>query len=315
MTATAPPIPEAVAGQLVGESRTSLWRDTLGNILRQRNAVVGLTILTFFVLVAIFADQVATHDPVTVLLGQEEGPKKLAGPCIHALGCPAAQPEHYFGIDQNVRDVFSRVVHGTRISLQIGFLTVGFAIIIGTLIGALSGYAGGKTDNILMRLMDVILAFPALLLAIAIVTVLGTTLLNAQLAIGIVAIPIYARIMRASVLSIKERDYVTASQALGESGGGILFRRILPNALTPLIVQGTLGIAGAVIDVAALSFLGLGAQPPTAEWGSMIGQARNSMFAAPHLVIFPGVALALTVLAFNLLGDGLRDALDPRLNR
>jgi peptide/nickel transport system permease protein len=315
MAATAPPIPEVLAGQMSGEGRTSLWRDTLGNILRQRNAVVGLTILLFFILVAIFADQIAPFDPVAVLLGQEEGAKKLAGPCIHALGCPTAQPEHFFGIDQNVRDVFSRVVHGTRISLQIGFLTVGFAIVIGTLIGAVSGYAGGKTDNILMRLMDVILAFPSLLLAIAIVTVLGTTLINAQLAIGIVAIPIYARIMRASVLSIKERDYVTASHALGESGGGILIRRILPNALTPLIVQGTLGIAGAVIDVAALSFLGLGAQPPTAEWGSMIGQARNSMFAAPHLVIFPGVALALTVLAFNLLGDGLRDALDPRLNR
>ena len=315
MAATAPPIPEVLAGQMGGEGRTSLWRDTLGNILRQRNAVVGLTILLFFILVAIFADQIASFDPVAPLLGVEEGAKKLAGPCIHALGCPAAQPEHFFGIDQNVRDVFSRVVHGTRISLQIGFLTVGFAIVIGTLIGAVSGYAGGKTDNILMRLMDVILAFPSLLLAIAIVTVLGTTLINAQLAIGIVAIPIYARIMRASVLSIKERDYVTASHALGESGGGILIRRILPNALTPLIVQGTLGIAGAVIDVAALSFLGLGAQPPTAEWGSMIGQARNSMFAAPHLVIFPGVALALTVLAFNLLGDGLRDALDPRLNR
>ena len=315
MAATAPPIPEVLAGQMGGEGRTSLWRDTLGNILRQRNAVVGLTILLFFILVAIFAGQIAPFDPTAVLLGQEEGAKKLAGPCIHALGCPATQPEHFFGIDQNVRDVFSRVVHGTRISLQIGFLTVGFAIVIGTLIGAVSGYAGGKTDNILMRLMDVILAFPSLLLAIAIVTVLGTTLINAQLAIGIVAIPIYARIMRASVLSIKERDYVTASHALGESGGGILIRRILPNALTPLIVQGTLGIAGAVIDVAALSFLGLGAQPPTAEWGSMIGQARNSMFAAPHLVIFPGVALALTVLAFNLLGDGLRDALDPRQNR
>jgi ABC-type dipeptide/oligopeptide/nickel transport system permease subunit len=315
MAATAPPIPDVLAGQLSGEGRTSLWRDTLGNILRQRNAVVGLTILIFFIVVAIFAEQIASHDPVAPLLGQEEGAKKLAGPCIHALGCPAAQPEHIFGIDQNVRDVFSRVVHGTRVSLQIGFLTVGFAIVIGTLIGAVSGYFGGATDNILMRLMDVVLAFPALLLAIAIVTVLGTTLINAQLAIGIVAIPIYARIMRASVLSIKERDYVTASQALGESGRGILVRRILPNALTPLIVQGTLGIAGAVIDVAALSFLGLGAQPPTAEWGSMIGQARNSMFAAPHLVIFPGVALALTVLAFNLLGDGLRDALDPRLNR
>jgi ABC-type dipeptide/oligopeptide/nickel transport system permease subunit len=315
MAATAPPVPDILAGQLTGARGASLWRDTLGNVLRQRNAVVGLTILLFFVAVAIFADPISTHDPTTVLLGQEQGAKKLAGPCIHALGCPATQPEHYFGIDQNIRDVFSRVVHGTRVSLQIGFLTVGFAIIIGTLIGAISGYAGGTVDNVFMRLMDVLLAFPSLLLAIAIVTVLGTSLINAQLAIGIVAIPVYARIMRASVLSIKERDYVTASQALGESGGGILFRRIMPNALTPLIVQGTLGIAGAVLDVAALSFLGLGAQPPTAEWGSMIGQARNSMFAAPHLVIFPGVALALTVLAFNLLGDGLRDALDPRLNR
>jgi len=214
-----------------------------------------------------------------------------------------------------VRDVFSRVVHGTRVSLRIGFLTVGFAIVIGGLIGALAGYAGGKLDNLLMRIMDVLLAFPALLLAIAIVTVLGSGLLNAQLAIGIVAIPVYARIMRASVLSIRERDFVTASRALGESSFGLLGRRIIPNALTPLIVQGTLGIAAAVLDVAALSFLGLGAQPPQAEWGSMIGLARNTMFAAPHLVLFPGLALALTVLAFNLLGDGLRDALDPRLNR
>ena len=200
-------------------------------------------------------------------------------------------------------------------SLRIGFLTVGFAIVIGGLIGALAGYAGGKLDNLLMRIMDVLLAFPSLLLAIAIVTVLGSGLLNAQLAIGIVAIPVYARIMRGSVISIRERDFVTASRALGESSFGMLSRRIIPNALTPLIVQGTLGIAAAVLDVAALSFLGLGAQPPQAEWGSMIGLARNTMFAAPHLVLFPGLALALTVLAFNLLGDGLRDALDPRLNR
>jgi ABC-type dipeptide/oligopeptide/nickel transport system permease subunit len=308
-------LPPAAMTATKRDRPASLWRDTLGNILRQRNAAVGLVILAFFVLVAIFADQIATHDPITVLLNDEPGVKKLTAPCIHALGCPAAQPEHFFGIDQNIRDVFSRVVHGTRISLRIGFLTVGFAIVIGTLIGAVAGYAGGKIDNVFMRIMDVLLAFPSLLLAIAIVVVLGTGLLNAQLAIGIVAIPVYARIMRASVLSIRERDFVTASRALGESSGGLLFRRILPNALTPLIVQGTLGIAGAVLDVAALSFLGLGAQPPAAEWGSMIGQARNSMFAAPHLVIFPGIALALTVLAFNLLGDGLRDALDPRLNR
>lgn len=314
MTVSSDPLEAAPVAARAGRP-ASLWRDTLGSILRQRNAVVGLTVLAFFVLVAVFANQIATHPPNEVLLNTEVGAKKLAPPCIRAFGCAAELPEHYFGIDQNIRDVFSRVVHGTRVSLQIGFVTVGFAIVIGTLIGAVAGFAGGALDNLMMRLMDVVLAFPSLLLSIAIVVVLGTGLVNAQIAIGIVAIPVYARIMRASVLSIRERDFVTASHALGESSAGLLFRRILPNALTPLIVQGTLGIAGAVLDVAALSFLGLGAQPPLAEWGSMIGQARNQMFAAPHLVLFPGVALALTVLAFNLLGDGLRDALDPRLNR
>jgi ABC-type dipeptide/oligopeptide/nickel transport system permease subunit len=166
-----------------------------------------------------------------------------------------------------------------------------------------------------MRLMDIVLVFPALLLAIAIVTALGQSLINAQLSIGIVAIPIYARIMRASVLSVKESDFVTASRALGESPAGILFRRVLPNSITPLIVAGTLGIGGAVLDVAALSFLGYGAQPPLAEWGSMIGQDSGKLFTAPHLIFFPGLALVLTVFGFNLLGDGLRDALDPRLNR
>jgi ABC-type dipeptide/oligopeptide/nickel transport system permease subunit len=174
-----------------------------------------------------------------------------------------------------------------------------------------------------MRIMDVLLAFPALVLAIFLVTAFqtldvpffGDRLFNAMLAIGIVAIPVYARVMRASVLSVRERDFVTASRALGESGRGILMRRILPNALTPLVVQGTLGIATAILEVAALSFLGIGAQEPTAECGSMIGAVRNQVFSAPHLILFPGGALALSVLAFNLLGDGLRDALDPRLNR
>ena len=315
MTASVPPALELADDQLRTARPASIWRDTLGNLLRQRNAVVGTTILVFFIAVALFADQIASYGPTDVLIGVEDGVKKLAPPCVHALGCPADRAEHYFGVDGNVRDVFSRVVHGTRISLRIGFLTVGFAIVIGTLIGSLAGYAGGKLDNLLMRLMDVLLAFPALLLAIAIVVVLGSGLLNAMLAIGIVAIPVYARVMRASVISIRERDFVTASQALGESSLGLLTRRIIPNALTPLIVQGTLGVGAAVLDVAALSFLGLGAPAPDAEWGSMIGLARNSMFAAPHLVLFPGIALALTVLAFNLLGDGLRDALDPRLNR
>jgi ABC-type dipeptide/oligopeptide/nickel transport system permease subunit len=186
---------------------------------------------------------------------------------------------------------------------------------VGSIIGAISGYLGGFVDNVLMRLMDVLLAFPSLLLAIAVLTVLGPGLLNAQIAIGIVAIPIYARVMRAAVLGVRDLDYVTASRALGESSFGLLVRRIVPNSLTPLIVQGTLGIGVAVLDVAALSFLGLGAQPPLAEWGQMIGEERNQLFTAPHLILAPGIAITLTVLGFNLLGDGLRDALDPRLNR
>ena len=298
------------------ERRVSgIWRDTGRNIVHQRNAIVGLTILFFLALTALFADQLATYGPDDVLIGVVEGAKKSSPPCIHILGCPADQPEFLMGTDPNVRDEFSRVVHGARVSLFVGFVTVGFAIVIGTLIGLVAGYAGGWTDNILMRIMDVLLVFPALLLAIGIVTAIGQGLLTAQLAIGIVAIPIYARIMRASVLGTKEGDFVTASRALGESSSGILFRRILPNSVTPLIVAGTLGIAAAVLDVAALSFLGLGASPPLAEWGSMIGQDSGKLFTAPHLILFPGIALTLTVFSFNLIGDGLRDALDPRLNR
>jgi len=317
---TADRLPEAAdAQQLVAGQPAGLWRDTLRNLLRQRSAVVGVTLLTILFLVAIFADVIATHDPNLSMLQAGEDvsrqrPETLA-PCNHLLGCPAERPEHYFGLDGNVRDTFSRVVHGSRISLYIGFVTVGFAIVIGSVLGAIAGFASGRTDNIIMRAMDVVLSFPSLLLAIAIVSTLGPGLLNAQIAIGIVAIPIYARVMRASVLSIRERDFVTASRALGESSTGLLTRRIVPNAITPLIVQGTLGIGGAILEVAALSFIGLGNQPPTAEWGSMIAIDRTIMTIAPHLVIFPGIAITLTVLAFNLLGDGLRDALDPRLNR
>ncbi len=196
---------------------------------------------------------------------------------------------------------------------MVGISTVSFAIILGTVLGAIAGYFGGWGDNAIMRVMDVLLAFPSLLLAIAIVTVLGPGLINALLAIGIVDIPIFARVMRASVLSVREMEFVSATRALGGSSFHILFRRILPNALTPLIVQGTLGIASAILSAAALSFLGLGAQPPTPEWGAMLGSERNQVFTAPHLVFYPGLAIMLTVLSFNLIGDGLRDALDPRL--
>ena len=290
----------------------SLWQVTWRRLFRRRSAVVGMIILGILVFIALTAQWIAPYDPLKVLIGVEDVVRRQS-PCIHLLGCPEDQPQHIAGIDGNVRDEFSRLLYGTRVSLWIGLSTVSFAIIIGTILGALSGYFGGWVDNTIMRVMDVLLAFPSLLLAIAIVTVLGPGLTNALLAIGIVSIPSYARVVRSSVLSVREMDYVSATRALGGSNFDILFRRILPNALTPLIVQGTLGIATAILDAAALSFLGLGAQPPEPEWGSMLGSERNQVFTAPHLVFLPGFAIMLTVLAFNLLGDGLRDALDPRL--
>ncbi len=295
-------------------SPRSPTQDALRALMRTKSAVAGMVILFVLTFVAIFAPVLAPYDPNQVLIGIENV-KKRQPPCIHLLGCPADQPQHIMGLDGNVRDFFSRVLYGARISLVIGFTTVGFAIVVGTLFGALAGFIGGWVDNAIMRFMDVLLAFPALLLAIAIVTVLGEGLINALLAIGIVSIPAYARVARASVLTVKEWDFVLADRAIGVPPGRILFRSILPHTLTPLIVQGTLGIATAILDAAALSFLGLGAQPPMAEWGSMLGAERNQVFTAPHLVFFPGFAIMLTVLGFNLLGDGLRDALDPRLRK
>jgi peptide/nickel transport system permease protein len=318
----------------------SLWRDTLANVFRQRSAIVGAITLAFLILVAIFAGPAVTtingglndewpargdpggihlapFDPTRPLLGEpgQEGLTRRSAPCIHALGCAADEPEHIFGTDGNFRDLFSRVVYGTRVSVPAGFGAIGLAIVIGTMIGAIAGYVGGWTDNILMRLMDVLLAFPSFLLAIIITVALGRSLTNALLAVGIVGIPVYARIARASVLSIRENEYVSASRALGESGVGILVRRVLPNSLTPLIVQGTLGIGGAVLEIAGLAFIGVTGDISIPEWGSMISLERGQVFNSPHVVLIPGFAIILTVLSFNLLGDGLRDALDPRLNR
>ena len=288
------------------------WITAIRRLFRHRSGIAGMVILGFLALTAVFAPIIAPYDPNEVLIGKEPV-KKRQDPCIHLLGCPADQPQHIMGIDGNFRDEFSRIIYGTRISLFIGFFTIGLAIIIGTLLGTIAGYKGGWLGNVIMRTMDVLMAFPFLLLAIAIVAVLGPGLMNAMFAIAIVSIPTYARVIRSSVLSIREEEYVTAAEALGVRQKRILFHHVLPNAFPPLIVLATLGIGTAILETAGLSFLGLGAQPPTPEWGSMLASERNQVFSAPHLVFFPGLAIMLTVLGFNLLGDGLRDALDPRL--
>jgi len=276
----------------------SLFADAMRRLFRNKLAIAGMVIMGVFLLTATFAPLLAPYDPIKQELIMRRRPPSQ---------------EHWFGRDDLGRDILSRIVFGARLSLQVGVLSVGFAIVIGALIGAFTGFLGGWVDNIVMRLMDIMLAFPSLLLAIAIVSILGPGLINMLYAIGIVSIPAYARIARASVLAVKEQDYVLAARAIGVPPARLLFRNILPNCLTPLIVQGTLGIGTAILDAAGLSFLGLGAQPPKPEWGAMLGQGRYSMFTAPHIVIYPGVAIMLTVLGFNLFGDGLRDALDPKL--
>ncbi|MEW5961491.1 MAG: ABC transporter permease [Chloroflexota bacterium] len=294
---------------------SSLYKDAVRHLLQKKSAIVGMIVLLVLALIAAFAPLIAPFDPEQQLIGIEQGLKKRSAPCIHALGCSTDQPQHIFGVDANFRDFFSRMVFGARLSLSVGFAAVTIAIVSGTILGAIAGFLGGWVDNVIMRLMDVFLAFPALILAIAIVTVLGPGLINALIAISIVTIPAYARVIRASVLSVKEQDFILADRALGVPPMRILFRDVLPNAITPLIVQGTLGIGTAIVEVAALSFLGLGAQPPTPEWGLMVSAERNQVFTAPFLVFIPGLAIALVVLGFNLLGDGMQDALNPRLNR
>ena len=313
----------SASAQTAGSARSARIKETLRNVLAQRSARVGLILLGILAFTATFAPLIAPYDPLDNLIGPGE-PGRRAEPCIHAFyevpilgawGCPETEPETYLGTDGNSRDIFSRVVYGARISLPIGPAVVGFAILIGAIVGAVAGFAGGWNDMILMRLMDIVLSFPALILAIAIVTLIGSGLLNAVAAVVIVSIPLYARLTRSAVLTTREHDYVTASRALGESSSGILRRRVIPNSITPLIVAGSLGIATAVLEVAALSFLGLGIPEPVPEWGAMIGRDFNSIFSRPLLVLSPAFMLTVMVLGFNLLGDGIRDALDPRLNR
>ncbi len=299
---------------LLTEKPTSQWALTLRRFRGRRSGMIGLGIVTALIVIAIFAPLISPYGPNEVLIGKQDvGPREK--PCVHVFGCDSEKPQHILGTDANVRDEFSRIAFGARVSLTLGFFTVTIALVVGTFFGAIAGYVGGWFDNVTMRIMDVILGFPSLLLALVIVSVLGPGLQNALIAIAVVSIPAYARVTRAQVLSIKETDFVAASIALGASGRQIIVRRVLPNALTPLVVLATLGVATAILEAAGLSFLGLGAQPPLAEWGTMLATERNNVFTSPHLVFFPGLMIMITVLGFNLMGDGLRDALDPSLNK
>ncbi|QSF45836.1 nickel transporter permease [Paenibacillus tianjinensis] len=274
------------------------WRDAWKAFRKNKTAMLGLCIIVFFVLIALLAPFIAPY-------GYKE--QEL----VNRLKAPSA--DHWFGTDDLGRDLFTRILYGARISLWVGFFSVIGSIAVGTFLGVLAGFYGKWIDMLISRMFDILLAFPSILLAIAIVAILGPSLQNALYAIAIVNIPTYGRLVRAKVLSLKSEEYITAARAIGMKNSRILLTHILPNSLTPIIVQGTLGIATAIIEAAALGFLGLGAQPPDPEWGKMLSDSRQFIQKAPWTVIFPGLSIMLTVLGFNLMGDGLRDVLDPRM--
>lgn len=280
------------------EKRQSPWRDTWHRLRKNRAALAGLIILVFLLLVAIFADHIAPFDYSTQNLDA-------------LFQTPNAT--YWFGTDNFGRDIFSRVVYGTRISLQIGFIAVGIALLIGGTMGAIAGYYGGFFDNLLMRIIDILLSIPTILLAISIVAALGTGMFNLMIAVGVSSVPSYARLVRANVLSIKQTQYVEAARAMGTRDFGIITKHVLPNTLAPVIVQVTLGVAGAILSAAGLGFIGLGIQPPQAEWGNMLSAGRHFIWDYHHLTTYPGLAIMITILSLNLLGDGLRDVLDPKL--
>jgi len=277
----------------------SIWYENWISLRKNRAAMFGLYMIVFFILIAVFAPLVAPFDPIA----QNIDIRKLA----------PFSGGHILGTDDFGRDLLSRIIYGARISIVIGFFSVAISLIFGSLIGLISGFYGGWFDRLVMGVIDIMLAFPYILLTIVIVALLGPTLLNAMIAIGIARLPQYARVMRSSVLAEKSAEYVEAERSLGVSDSELIFMSILPNCLAPIIVQATLGIGGAIIESAALSFLGLGAQPPTPEWGLMIASSREFISNAWWIVTFPGIAILLAVLGFNLLGDGIRDVLDPRL--
>jgi len=285
------------------EAPSGLWSEAWRRLVRNPGAIVGFVLVTLFVLTAIFAPLIAPYDP------------RATDVSLVAEGCcPGPSADHWFGVDQLGRDEFSRVVYGARFSLLIGVVAVTVGVSIGLVLGAFSGFFGGKTDSVIMRLMDIMLSIPGLLMAIGIAAMLGPGLFSIMIAIGVINVPIFARLLRGSVLGQKENDFILAARAIGVPRRTILLSHILPNAISPIIVAATLALATAIIDAAGLGFLGLGPQDPsTPEWGTMLTDTVRYLQTAPHLAIIPGVAIVVSVLGFNLIGDGLREGLDPKL--
>jgi peptide/nickel transport system permease protein len=295
-------VAELEAREVQLEAPSGLWRDAWLRLKHNPGAILGFILVGLFAFVAIFAPVIAIEDPTQGDLS------RLEGSC-----CPGPSAEHPFGIDQQGRDEFSRIVYGARYSLLIGIVSVTVGLSIGLLFGAIAGYFGGWVDSVIMRMMDIMLAVPGLLLAIGVVAALGPGLTEIMIAVGVTQIPIFARLLRGSILAAKENDYVLAARAVGAPRRSILVGHIVPNSLSPVLVQGTLAMATAIIDVAGLGFLGLGPpDPATAEWGTMLTDTTRYLQTAPHLALIPGAAIIVAVLGFNLIGDGLREALDPR---
>ena len=284
----------------MGEKPRTPLSETWRRLKLNKTAMIGLSVLVVLVLSAVFAPFIAPYDPAKMDVRE-----RLKGPSV----------KHFLGTDNFGRDIFSRIVHAGRISLFIGFVAVGIGALFGGMAGAVSGYYGGLLDNILMRVMDILLSIPQIILAIAIVGAMGANLLNLMIAVGISVLPRYARLVRASAMSLRGLEFIEAARATGAGDLRIILQNIIPNCMAPLIVLSTLGVAQAILSAATLSFLGLGIQPPTPEWGSMLSAGRQFLRNAPHITIFPGLAIVVVVLALNMLGDGLRDALDPKLRR
>jgi len=294
---------ELEAREIQFDAPAGLWRDAFHRLVRNPGALVGACLAGFFVIVALFAPLIAPESPTYQDLSR-----------LHQGRPVGPSAAHWFGIDTLGRDELSRVVYGARYSLLIGIVAVAIGLSVGLVLGALAGYRGGIVDSIVMRCMDVMLAIPGLLFAIGIVAMLGPGLKQVMIAVGVVNIPIFARLLRGSILAQRENDYVLAARAVGVRGPTLLVAHIIPNSISPVIVQGTLAMATAIIDVAGLGFLGLGPQnPATPEWGTMLTDANDYLTVGPFLAIIPGLAILVSVLGFNLIGDGLREALDPKL--